>query len=170
MRSRIDNFTFDTMITFQRSNYLNPDFQKFCEELNKEFWVRYPDSQHNFEIYNKVDESARIIVVYDDNIAIGCGSFRAMKERNTMEIKRMYVGPDWRGAGIARRILSELERWAGEEGYEQSVLETGVKQPEAIALYSRAGYTQIPNYPPYVEVKESICMKKKLPDSQLSSR
>jgi putative acetyltransferase len=157
------------MITLQRSNYLNPDFRKFCEELNKEFWVRYPDNQHNFEPYNKVDESARVIVVYDDNFAIGCGSFRAKKERNTMEIKRMYVRPDRRGAGIASEILSELERWAFEEGYEQAVLETGVKQPEAIALYSRAGYRQIPNYPPYVEVKESICMKKKLPD-QPSSR
>ena len=151
------------MITFQRSNCLNPDFQKFCEELNKEFWVRYPDTQHNFEPYNKVDESARIIVAYDEYLAVGCGSFRAMKERNTMEIKRMFVLPDRRGAGIAREILSELEKWAGEEGYEQSVLETGVKQPEAIALYSRAGYMQIPNNPPYVEVKESICMKKKLP-------
>jgi putative acetyltransferase len=166
MRSRIDNFTFDTMIILQRSNYLNPDFQKFCEELNKEFWVRYPDTQHNFEPYNKVDESARIIVAYDDNIAVGCGSFRAWREWNTMEIKRLYVRPDRRGAGIASRVLSELERWAGEEGYEHSVLETGVKQPEAIALYSRAGYKQIPNYPPYVEVKESVCMKKKLPDSQ----
>ncbi len=158
------------MITLQRSNYLNPDFRKFCEELNKEFWVRYPDNQHNFEPYNKVHESARIIVAYDDNTAIGCGSFRAMKERNTMEIKRMYVRPEWRGAGIARTILSELERWGGEEGYEQSVLETGVKQPEAIALYSRAGYSHIPNYSPYIDVKESICMKKKLPDSQLLNR
>ena len=158
------------MITLRRSNYLNPDFQKFCEELNKEFWVRYPDSQHNFEPYNKVDESARIIIAYDDDIAVGCGSFRAWKERNAVEIKRMYVRPDRRGAGIASNVLSELETWAGEEGYEHSVLETGVKQPEAIALYSRAGYKQIPNYPPYVEVKESVCMKKKLPDSQQSNR
>ena len=83
-----------------------------------------------------------------------------------MEIKRMYVRPDRRGTGIASTVLSELEKWAREEGYEQSVLETGVKQPEAIALYSRAGYKHIPNFPPYVEVKESVCMKKKLPDSQ----
>jgi putative acetyltransferase len=154
------------MIILQRSNYLNPDFQKFCEELNKEFWVRYPDTQHNFEPYNKVDESARIKVAYDDNVAVGCGSFRAWREWNTMEIKRMYVRPDRRGAGIASKVLSELERWAREEGYEHSILETGVKQPEAIALYSRAGYKHIHNYPPYVEVKESVCMKKNLPDSQ----
>ena len=74
----------------------------------------------------------------------------------------MYVRPERRGAGIARMILSELETWAGEEGYMQSILETGIKQPEAIALYSRSGYRLIPNYPPYVDVAESICMKKEL--------
>lgn len=150
------------MITLQRSNYLNLDFQKFCQELNKEFWVRYPDSQHHFEQYNKVDESAHIIVAYDDDIAIACGCFRSATEQSTIEIKRMYVRPDRRGAGIAGKILSELEKWAGEEGYSRSILETGIKQPEAIAVYSRAGYRLIPNYPPYVGAMESVCMQKTL--------
>ena len=158
------------MITLQRSNYLNLDFQKFCEELNKEFWIRYPDSQHHFEPYNKVDESARVIVAYDEDVAIACGCFRSTKEKGTIEIKRMYVRPDRRGAGIASKILSELEAWAGEEGYAQSILETGIKQPEAIALYSRAGYKLIPNYPPYAGVFESVCMQKTLPVSQRGSR
>ena len=150
------------MIIFQRSDNSNSDFKQFCEELDKEFWVRYPDSQHNFERHNMVDESARIIVAYDDKAAIGCGCYRQAKEMNAIEIKRMYVRPERRGAGIARMILSELETWAGEEGYMQPILETGIKQPEAIALYSRSGYRLIPNYPPYVDVAESICMKKEL--------
>ena len=152
------------MITFQRSDNSNPDFKKFCEELDKEFWVRYPDSQHNFQQHNTVNEFARIIVVYDDKAAIGCGCYRPAKEFNAVEIKRMYVRPERRGAGIARMILSELEIWAGQEGYEQSILETGINQPEAIALYRRSGYRLIPNYPPYVDVSESICMKKELPN------
>ena len=158
------------MLSLQRSNYLNLDFQEFCEELNKEFWIRYPDSQHHFEPYNKVDESARIIVAYDGDIAIACGCFRSTKEPTTIEIKRMYVRPGRRGTGIASKILGALETWAGEEGYTQSILETGIKQPEAIALYSRAGYSLIPNYPPYVGVMESICMQKNLPASQIGSR
>jgi GNAT superfamily N-acetyltransferase len=153
------------MITFQRSDNSNPDFKSFCQELDKEFWERYPDSQHCFELHNKVNELARIIVVYDDKAAIGCGCYRPAKEMNAVEIKRMYVRPERRGAGIARRILSELEIWAGEEGYQHSILETGIKQPEAIALYSHSGYRLIPNYPPYVDVAESICMKKELPNS-----
>ncbi|HKY55376.1 MAG TPA: GNAT family N-acetyltransferase [Anaerolineales bacterium] len=153
-------------ITFQRSNNSNPDFQKFCEELDKEFWIRYPDSQQNFEPYNKVNESARIILAYDGNSPVGCGCFRPVKDSISVEIKRMYVRPECRGAGIARRILAELEKWAGEEGYSLSILETGIKQPEAIALYLRTGYQQIPNYPPYVDVAESICMKKQLRNSR----
>lgn len=152
------------MISFQRSNNSNPDFQKFCEELDKEFWIRYPESKQNFEPYNKVNESARIMLAYDGHAAVGCGCFRPVTGLDGIEIKRMYVRPEYRGSGIARRILSELERWAGEEGFSVSILETGIKQPEAIALYSRCGYTQIPNYPPYVDVKESICMKKELTD------
>lgn len=148
------------MITFQRSDNSNPDFKKFCEELDKEFRVRYPDSQQNFQPYNTVNEFARIIVVYDDKTPIGCGCYRPAREFNAVEIKRMYVRPERRGVGIARMILSELEIWAGEEGYEHSILETGINQPEAIALYSRSGYRLIPNYPPYVDVSESICMKK----------
>jgi putative acetyltransferase len=136
------------MITFQRSDNSNPDFKKFCEELDKEFRVRYPDSQQNFQPNNTVNEFARIIVVYDDKTPIGCGCYRPAREFNAVEIKRMYVRPERRGVGIARMILSELEIWAGEEGY------------EAMALYSRSGYRLIPNYPPYVDVSESICMKK----------
>lgn len=153
------------MITFQRTSHSNPDFQNFCEALDAEFWVRYPDTQQNFEPYNKIDGSARIIVAYEEGLAIGCGCFRS-KENKVVEIKRMYVRPDRRGFGIAGRILSELERWAEEEGYTQAVLETGIRQPEAIALYSRSGYAQIANFPPYVDVKESICMRKSLPNYQ----
>ncbi len=158
------------MITFQRSHDSNPDFRKFCEDSDKEFGVRYPDFQHNFVPYNKIDESARIIVVYDDEDAIGCGCFRNTMEQICIEIKRMYVRPDRRGVGLARRILLELETWAVEQGYTQSILETGLNQPEAIALYARAGYRIIPNYPPYVDVEESICMKKNLTNSPLPSR
>jgi putative acetyltransferase len=158
------------MISFRRSNYLNPDFQRFCEELDKEFWVRYPDSQQHFEHYNTVDGTARIIVAYDGDVAIACGCFRPTREQRTIEIKRMYVTPHRRGAGIASEILTGLETWASEEGNTLSILETGIKQPEAIALYSRAGYKVIRNYPPYVGVMESICMQKTLPASQLGSR
>ena len=67
-----------------------------------------------------------------------------------------------RGRGVAGSILAELEKWAFELGYSSCRLETGKRQPEAIALYMRKGYQIIPNYGQYAEVENSICFEKKL--------
>jgi GNAT superfamily N-acetyltransferase len=138
------------------------DFKSLIVDLDKEFWVRYPDTQQNFEPYNKIDLSARVVVAYLNNKAVGCGCFRPTGEDRTLEIKRMYVVPGFRSNGIAKIILRDLEQWGREEGFMYSKLETGIKQPEAIAVYKKEAYIQIPNYPPYVDVAESICMSKKL--------
>ena len=74
----------------------------------------------------------------------------------------MYVKPESRGLGIAKLILSELEKWGKEEGFTQAKLETGNNQPEALAVYTGARYKIIPNYPPYSHIAESICMGKQL--------
>ncbi len=150
------------MIVTKRTTATDTDFQSLVVELDKEFWVRYPDTQQNFEPYNKVDLTARVVVAYLNHKAVGCGCFRPMAEGNTLEIKRMYVMPESRGKGIAKIILRDLEQWGREEGFMHSKLETGIKQPEAIAVYKREAYIQIPNYPPYVDVTESICMAKRL--------
>jgi GNAT superfamily N-acetyltransferase len=74
----------------------------------------------------------------------------------------MYTLPDHRGKRIAAEILTELEHWARELNYTACILETGKKQPEAIRLYERSGYTLIPNYGQYAGVENSVCMKKVL--------
>ena len=74
----------------------------------------------------------------------------------------MFVSPKARGMGLAQKILQELEQWASKEGYSTSVLETLHKQEEAIGLYQKVGYSIIDNYEPYVGLKDSICMKKKI--------
>ena len=83
-----------------------------------------------------------------------------MAEPGTMEIKRMYVVPAERDHGLAKLILLSLEKWGREDGFIHSKLETGIKQPEAIAVYTKAAYKQIPNYPPYSGILESICTAK----------
>ena len=92
---------------------------------------------------------------------MGCGAFRE-KEKDTVEIKRMFVHPDYRKKGIASAVLAELEIWAKEVGYIYTILETGKNQPEAINLYQKQNYTIIPNYPPYEKMDNSVCMKKTL--------
>jgi GNAT superfamily N-acetyltransferase len=74
----------------------------------------------------------------------------------------MYVLPEYRGMGIAQSVLQELEKWAAELGYQYCVLETGMKQPEAIRLYEKSGYHQIPNYGQYENVATSVCFRKEL--------
>ena len=79
-----------------------------------------------------------------------------------MEIKRMFIMPEYRGKGIAGRILHELEMWATELGNRKCILETGIRQPEAIQLYRKSVYTITHNYGQYENVEDSVCMEKML--------
>jgi GNAT superfamily N-acetyltransferase len=135
-------------------------FKQLVADLDAELWLRYPAIQQNFAPYNKIDQSARVVIAYLDDQPVGCGCFRPMDDPGCIEMKRMYVMPAVRGRGIAKLILDELERWAIGEGFSNSKLETGFNQPEAVAVYRRCGYEVIPNYPPYTDMKESMCMAK----------
>ncbi|HLL67134.1 MAG TPA: GNAT family N-acetyltransferase [Micromonosporaceae bacterium] len=92
-----------------------------------------------------------------DQVA-GCGGWRShpVQER-TAEIKRMYTVPGWRGNGVASAVLRALEASARAAGMRRVILETGVRQPEAIALYKRSGYVEIEKYGYYRDSPESVC-------------
>ncbi|MDT0641257.1 GNAT family N-acetyltransferase [Zunongwangia sp. F363] len=79
-----------------------------------------------------------------------------------MEIKRMFTLSLFRGRGFAGKVLKELETWAAELNYSKCILETGVRQPEAIALYKKSGYRIIPNYGQYAGIENSVCFQKDL--------
>jgi len=72
----------------------------------------------------------------------------------------MYTRPDYRGQGIAKAIITELEHWAKEEGYTTAILETGHLQKDAIGLYQKLGYEITDNFGQYIGVENSVCMKK----------
>src|SRR5262249_27401869 len=92
---------------------------------------------------------------------IGCGAIRRIEER-TGELKRMYVVPEERGRGIGWGILQALEGEARTLGISRVVLETGIRQREALALYERAGFLRIALFGEYVASPLSICMAKEL--------
>jgi putative acetyltransferase len=79
-----------------------------------------------------------------------------------MEVKRMYTKPESRGRGIATTVLRELEAWAREMSYVRCVLETGKRQPEALALYRKNGYRIMPNFGQYEGKDNSVCFEKTL--------
>ncbi|MBF4492055.1 GNAT family N-acetyltransferase [Flavobacterium sp. MR2016-29] len=147
------------MSSIKRTNSDDNDFKNLVVLLDQDLAIRDGDDHAFYNQYNKTDKIKHVIVFYENDVAVGCGAFRE-KEPQTVEIKRMFVHPDYRKKGIASKVLDALEIWAGELNYPYTVLETGKKQPEAINLYQKLGYSIIPNYPPYEEMENSVCMKK----------
>ena len=147
------------MTHFERTDSDNADFQKLVVLLDADLRIRDGDEHAFYAQFNKIVSIRNAIVCYVDDKPIGCGAFREYADTKA-EIKRMFVLPDYRGHGLAMRILNELELWAAELGYHEFVLETGKKQPEAIRLYQKAGYSLIPNYGQYEGVENSVCMMK----------
>ena len=82
--------------------------------------------------------------------------------KNSVEIKRMFTSPETRGKGIATLILKELENWASELDYSICVLETGIRQTEAVALYRKNSYKIISNYGQYEGIENSLCFEKNI--------
>jgi GNAT superfamily N-acetyltransferase len=96
-----------------------------------------------------------------EGAAVACGGWRTHAP-GTAEIKRMFVAATARRRGLAARILAELERTAADAGFTTMLLETGDAQPEAIALYTRAGYTPIERFGYYRDSPRSVSLAKKL--------
>lgn len=144
-----------------RTNSDNTDFRQLVALLDRDLAVRDGDEHTFYAQFNKVDAIKEVIVAYQNEIPVACGAIKAFSE-NAAEVKRMFVHPDYRKQGIAINILSELEHWAAELGFTECVLETGKKQPEAIALYQKVGYHITPNYGQYIGVDNSVCMAKSL--------
>jgi GNAT superfamily N-acetyltransferase len=103
-----------------------------------------------------------------DGVAVAMGGWRRIDDTSA-EIKRMYVAPQARRGGIARTMLAALERSAAEAGITRLVLNTGPKQPEAIALYESAGYLPVPGFGHYACHPEAVFLGKVLPVAQVTS-
>ncbi|MGP8215774.1 MAG: GNAT family N-acetyltransferase [Bacteroidia bacterium] len=149
------------MITTIRTDSGNKDFQKLVKELDADLKIRDGNEHAFYSQFNKIDAIKYAIVAYENDTPVGCGAIKQYAN-DIMEIKRMYVPIDRRGKGIASIVLKELENWARELNYKKCLLETGKKQPEAIGLYVKNGYRQIPNYGQYQDAENSVCFEKEL--------
>jgi GNAT superfamily N-acetyltransferase len=141
----------------------HPDAAPLIAELQRFFVVRYGE-----EDLTPVDPAqfapprGLFLIAYLDDRAVACGGWRVHDgpDGPEAELKRMYVSPAVRGRGVGRAVLAELERTAVEAGYRRMVLETGVKQPEALALYQSAGYVEVPKFGYYAEVPSAVHLGK----------
>tara|TARA_B100000949_G_scaffold185442_1_gene167439 strand:+ start:314 stop:769 length:456 start_codon:yes stop_codon:yes gene_type:complete len=149
------------MIQLIRTNSQNQDFIALVTKLDAGLAITDGDEHAFYDQFNKIDAIKYVIVAYQDKIAVGCGAIKEY-EAQTMEVKRMYVDPNFRGNGIASTILNELEKWSREMSYNKCILETGKRQVEAIALYRKNDYLKIANYGQYTGVLNSLCFEKNL--------
>lgn len=145
----------------KRTDSGDKDFVELVRHLDADLARRDGEEHAFYAVFNKIDSIKYVVVAYENGIALGCGAIKEFA-LDTMEIKRMYVTPESRGKGVATKVLNELENWASEMSFAKCVLETGKRQAEAIALYKKNGYQQIPNYGQYVNVENSVCFEKKL--------
>jgi GNAT superfamily N-acetyltransferase len=132
--------------------------------LDAEMRGRYPEEGANhFRL--DADEVAlgrgAFLVAALEDVLVACGAVRRI-EAGVAEIKRMYVAPAARRRGIARVLLERLEQEARALGARRVVLETGVRQPDALALYERAGYEPVEPWGEYVDSPLSVCLGKEL--------
>jgi putative acetyltransferase len=142
-----------------RTDSNNADFRSLVTELDKDLAIRDGAEHDFFHQFNHIDAIKYVVLAYENGQAVGCGAIKEY-EADTMEVKRMFVPLEHRGKGIASVVLGELEAWAKELGYNKCILETGVKQPEAIRLYQKNQYSLIPNYGQYADVASSVCFEK----------
>lgn len=149
------------MLTINRTTYNNTDFQQLVAQLDANLRVMDGDEHSFYAQYNKIDMLQQVVLCYNDEVAVACGAFKKYDEES-VEIKRMFVVPEFRGKGAAAAVLSELERWAIELNYNSTVLETGKRQVEAVKFYQKSGYSVIPNYGQYIGIENSVCMQKLL--------
>lgn len=149
------------MINCIRTNSKNEDFRRLVSELDADLSMRDGEEHSFYARFNKIDQIKYAIVAYDNEKPVACGAIKAY-DHDTMEIKRMFVIPGRRGQGIASNILQLLELWAIELNCSKCLLETGKKQPEAMGLYRKNGYTIIPNYGQYENIDNSVCFEKVL--------
>ena len=149
------------MTNILRTNSKNKDFRDFIKYLDIDLAEKDGDEHSFYDQFNKIDLIKYVIVLYENDEPIGCGAIKEF-EPHIMEIKRMYTSPKNRGKGNASKILTELERWATELSYKKCILETGIKQQEAIGLYKKNKYVLIPNYGQYATRENSVCFEKQL--------
>lgn len=164
-------------ISLRPANYLHPDVQLLVTEVQQEYVRRYGS-----EDSSPIDEAefdppnGMFVIATVDGRPAAMGGWRRLgahgldpaagpacpPAHSKAEIRRMYVSPEFRGRGLARAVLAELENTARDGGCGQMILETGLPQPEALALYRSSGYQDVAPFGHYAGSPLSVPLGKRL--------
>jgi putative acetyltransferase len=150
------------MITISRESPRQPDVVVLIRASDALMQSLYPvESNHLVDIDSLARPEVHFFVARDAGRALGCGAF-VLGQGGQAEMKRVFVDPAARGKGVARAIMAALEDAAAQAGATLMQLETGIYQPEAIALYRRFGYAERGPFGAYRPDPLSIFMEKRL--------
>ena len=151
------------LMEYKFTDGTNENFVQLCEELDMSIdkLVGNKFDRKPYIQYNQRDDIRDVIIAYNQSELVGCASYKKY-EHKVAELKRVFVKTTYRGKGIARKMLDELENRARKQGYRTMILETGEVLAASMKLYKAAGYEIIENYGQYAEMSDSICMKKSL--------
>jgi GNAT superfamily N-acetyltransferase len=144
-----------------RTDSHHPDFINLVKLLDAYLKTTDGDEHDFYNQFNNIDVLKHVVIAYHEEEAIGCGAFKEYNN-SSVEIKRMYTLPKTRSQGIATKVLTALEFWAKESGYSHCILETGIRQVEAVNFYKKNSYKVIPSYGQYLNMNNSVCFKKGL--------
>jgi len=148
------------VITAERPD--SPDAKLLIDELQTHLESFYPPaSRHGFSVEKLLAENVPFYVLRTENESAGCGGIKLV-DRAYGELKRMYVRPQFRGAGFGQLLLNHLAGHARAHGVTVLRLETGIHQHAAIRLYERAGFNRISPFGPYTDDPLSLCYEKHL--------
>ena len=152
-------------IRIARAELTDDVSRTLIEFLNAELMGTYPEpgaTHFGLDPAEVREGRGAFLIIYLDGKPVGCGAVRLI-DRETAEFKRMYVSPAVRGRGLGRRLVNALEAEARALGVRRVVLETGIRQTAALALYRGTGFDPIPLYGEYLRSPEtSICLGKML--------
>jgi GNAT superfamily N-acetyltransferase len=161
----------NTDLRVERVPITHPDALRLVEEVQEEYVVRYggrDDTPLDPAAFDPPAGAFYVGYLGEEPVVTGAwrrrGDVEVFDTRATAEIKRMYVVDAHRGEGLARRMLAHLEVTAAAAGAEALVLETGIAQPEAIALYLSSGYIRIPGFGHYRYSPQNRCFARLLVD------
>jgi GNAT superfamily N-acetyltransferase len=151
-------------ITVAAEPFDSADARRLIAALDEHLASRYPPEQRfgpNLKPEQIAAGLGTFVIARLDGTAVGCGALRKLDDTSA-EVKRMYVAPEVRGKGVARIVLEHLEGVGRELGVHRLVLETGIYQAEAIALYHKAGFEPVRCWGEYAESVTSVCFEKKI--------
>lgn len=141
----------------------NEDFQKFYLKT-EEFYSSIVGGRKNREAfipYNISESITDVLIASVEGAAVGCAGLKAYSDSD-VEIKRVWVDPEFRGNHISTAMMDALEAKAVELGFRRAILQTRPQMEEAVHLYTKRGYVLIDNYPPYDKLDGAICFAKEL--------